>query len=116
MDFYGVTQEKVVARERERIEDVAIERTRPIQMLSRLRALFSCVGMFGAEILGDAGQRKWVTWNYVTNFRQLLHPCQPKKHHPDLQDVRAKVAGGGDSWETWTMFKPGPVKWNVRLN
>ena len=62
--------------------------TRPIQMLSRLRALFSCVGMFGAEILGDAGQRKWVTWNYVTNFRQLLHPCQPKQHRPRFADCQ----------------------------
>ena len=53
-----------------------------------LRALFSCVGKFGVEILGDAGQTKWLTWNYVTNLRQLLHPYQPKQHRPDLQDVK----------------------------
>ena len=66
MDFYGVTQEKVVAGERDRIEDVAIEGAdqTPIQRLSLTGLFFGCVGMFGAEILGDAGQTKWLTWNY----------------------------------------------------
>ena len=27
-------------------------------------SFFGCVGKFEAETLGDAGQTKWLTWNY----------------------------------------------------
>jgi len=66
LDFYGVTQEKVVAGERDRIEDVAIEGADQANSNAQSSpgSFFGCVGMFGAEILGDAGQTKWLTWNY----------------------------------------------------
>jgi len=42
-----------------------------------LRALFSCVGKFGVEILGDAGQTKWLTWNYdATSVNYCVHVNQ----------------------------------------
>ena len=33
--------------------------------------------MFGAEILGDAGQTKWLTWNYdATSVNYCVHVNQ----------------------------------------
>ena len=54
------------------------ERTRPQFKGSVVSgSFFGCVGMFGAEILGDAGQTKWLTWNYdATSVNYCVHVNQ----------------------------------------